>query len=75
MLTIMTALALAASAGSGASTEDRTIHSCPAGWEVGGWEVGGWEVGDTCVDKNGQTWTWDGQTWYPDPYRTDGQTW
>ena len=61
MLTILTALALVAAVDAGASTDDKTIHTC--GWEVGGWEVGGWEVGEQCQDAKGVIWTWDGNTW------------
>ena len=82
MLGFLVALAMAASGG--ATPDDKTIHSCPNGWEVGvnpeTGEKGCFSPdGYTWVSPAGYTWTYDGSTWsaddYPDPYGTEGYTW
>lgn len=82
MLAILLAFSIAAAADPASSPDDKNIHACPDAWEVGStqaWEVGSgdaWEVGDSCTDKDGQTWTWDGVIWAsPNSSGTNGQTW
>ncbi len=79
MLGLLAALAMATSGG--VAPEDKTIHSCPNGWEVGSTDGNEW----TCEGPDGVIWKspdgviWsseDGVIWsYPDPYGTEGVIW
>lgn len=76
MFGILAALAMLAGLGEstddknihGGSIDDKTIHACPNGWEVG-WTEGGEGY---CVDQDGKVWiSPDGNEWVS----TDAYTW